>query len=315
MLLLTFFTFLVKAQNTDSLSHQLDSLKKQSDTTGQVNLTEPYFYNERTKMNAKVFGILLWDDFKQQAQAPFQIHGSQWWTGAALIGATFGLSYLDKPVQRWAAEKRRQNPTLGKYSKTISDIGGAFEVVPFAGIAAVGFATNNPKLRTTTALATQAYITTTFWSTLFKTLSGRVRPYSINAEEERMNVSSFHGPFYNLPYGGNSAFPSGHSALAFAAARVYAMEYKEYKWVPITSYTIASLIGFSRIIENKHWMTDIFAGAILGYACGTQVVNNYHRYARLQRMKGLKSLRKTTYNLNINVINGVLTPGVVVNLP
>ena len=311
---ITFLPLISLSQNIDSLTNSLDSLKKQADTTNQVNKTEPYFYNERTKMNGRVFGILLWNDLKQQAVSPLDIKGRGWWTGLTLVGTTVGLSFLDKPIQRWAAGRRRANPTLGEYSKTVSDVGGVYEVASFAGIATAGFVFKNPKLRTTTALATQAYITSTIWSTLFKFASGRHRPYSINEGEEALNVSSFHGPFYGVPYGGNSAFPSGHTTLAFAAARVYAMEYKHIPAIPIISYTVAGLIGFSRIIENRHWATDVFAGAVLGYVCGTQVVNNYHRYARLQRQKQMKKIKKTSYNLIVDYYRGNIMPKLVVNL-
>ncbi|HEX8278333.1 MAG TPA: hypothetical protein VF540_06540, partial [Segetibacter sp.] len=57
-------------QKTDSLINKLDSLKQQTDTSGQNNSIEKSFYDERTKVNAKVFGILLLDDFKQQALSP-----------------------------------------------------------------------------------------------------------------------------------------------------------------------------------------------------------------------------------------------------
>jgi len=301
------------SQNTDTLINKLDSLKKQADTTGQVNVIEPLFYNERTKLNTRVFGILLLDDFKQQALSPLDINKRGWLLGAGLVGATIGISYLDKPIQKWAAGMRRRNPTLGSYSKTVSDVGGVYEVATFAGIATYGFVFKNPKLRTTTALATQAYITSTFWSTLFKAVSGRHRPHDIE-ENSTMNVSSFHGPFYTLPYGGNSAFPSGHTTLAFAAARVYAMEYKYKPAVPIIAYSVAGLIGFSRIIENRHWATDVFAGAILGYACGTQVVNNYHRYAKLIRTGGGRQKKKKgdlSLNIGFDPYMGGIMPGVV----
>ena len=52
------------SQRPDSVINKLDSLKKQTDTVGQVNLTEPGFYDERAAFNAKVFGTLLLGDFK-----------------------------------------------------------------------------------------------------------------------------------------------------------------------------------------------------------------------------------------------------------
>lgn len=299
------------SQQTDSLTNKLDSLKRQTDTTGQRNLVEPAFYDEKTRVTPKVWSILLMNDFKQQALSPLDINNKRaWLTGATLVGATVGISFLDKPIQTWAAKMRRRNPTLGSYSKTFSDIGGLYEVAPLAGIATYGFIFKNPKLRTTTALATHAYITSTFWSTLFKLLSGRLRPHDID-ESSGMNASRFHGPFYTVPYGGNSAFPSGHATLAFAAARVYAMEYKNIPAIPIISYSIASLVSFSRIVENRHWATDIFAGALLGWACGTQVVNNYHRYARLIRTGSYKK-KKGEITFNIQYAPGVgLQPGLV----
>ena len=300
------------SQQKDSLSTQLDSLKKQTDTTKPKNLIEPEFYNERTKMNGRVFGTLLLNDFKQQALSPLDIKGRGWLTGAAVVGTTIGLSFLDKPIQQWAAGLRRNKPNLGNYSKAVSDVGGVYEGITFAGIATAGFVFKKPKLRTTTALATQAYITSTFWSTLFKSLSGRLRPHDIE-RNSTMNQPRFHGPFYKIPYGGNSAFPSSHTTLAFAAARVYAMEYKNIRAVPIIAYSVAGLIGFSRIIENRHWATDVFAGAFLGYSCGTQVVNNYHRYARLVRTGGVKK-KKGDLSLNIQYEPGVgLIPGMVYN--
>ena len=298
------------SQKTDSLINKLDSLKQQTDTTGQQNIVEPAFYDERTKVNAKVFGILLLDDFKQQALSPLDIKKRGWITGAALVGTTIGIGFLDKPIQELAAGLRRQHPKLGTYSRAVSDVGGLYEGITFAGIAAYGFVFKKPKLRTTTALATQAYITSTVWSMLFKAASGRLRPHDIE-RHSTMNQPRFHGPFYSFPYGGNSSFPSGHTTLAFAAARVYAMEYKNIPAVPVIAYSVAGLIGFSRIIENRHWATDVFAGALLGWACGTQVVNNYHRYARLQRTKGRKPKGKLT--ANIQYLHGTVVPGFVYN--
>jgi hypothetical protein len=262
------------SQTTDTLINKLDSLKHQTDTTKQVNLIQPGFYDERTKMNGQVFGILLLDDFKQQALSPLDIKGKGWRIGAAMVAGTIGFSYLlDKPIQRASVKLHNSYPGIDKTSKTVTNLGGLYQGVVFATIATYGFAFNNPKLRTTTALATQSYITSLAWSSMFKALSGRQRPNHPSVSPK------LNGPFYT----NNSSFPSQHATLAFAAARVYAMEYKYIPIVPIVSYGIATLISVSRLTENKHWATDLIGGAFLGWACGTQVVNNYHRYARLVR--------------------------------
>lgn len=280
---LYFIPFVTICQNTDTLTNKLDSLKKQTDTTGQVNLIEPAFYDERTKMNGKVFGILLLDDLKQQALSPLDIKGKGWWTGAALVAGTVGFSYLfDKPIQRSSVTFAAKNHGIDDVSSTITNIGGIYQGAVFATIATAGFVFENPKLRTTTALATQSYITSLAWSSMFKALSGRQRP-------NHQSVSpKLNGPFYTS----NSSFPSQHATLAFAAARVYAMEYKYIPAIPIVSYSVATLISVSRLTENKHWATDLIGGALLGWACGTQVVNNYHRYAKLVRTGQIKKKKK-----------------------
>jgi len=263
---------------------------------------------KKTKITPKTFGILLLDDFKQQALSPFHVKRKGWIQGAGFAALTVGVGFLDKPVQKWAVKFRNRNNWIEDYSKAVTNIGGAYEVVTFAGIATWGFVFKNEKLRTTTYLAAQSFITSTIWSTLFKTLSGRTRPANFDPNSPE-NQPMFHGPFYKLPYGNNSSFPSGHTTLAFAAATVYAQEYKYVPAVPIISYSVATLIGLSRITENRHWATDVLTGAALGYLSGIQVVNNYHRYAKIQRMKSRKKRGRMT--TNIQYIDGQIVPGLV----
>jgi hypothetical protein len=85
------------------------------------------------------------------------------------------------------------------------------------------------------------------------------------------------------------------------------MEYKDKPWVPVFAYSAASLIGISRITENKHWATDVLVGAALGYISGRQVVNNYHRYAKIQN----ENKRKGQLIFNLQYLYGQWLPGIV----
>ncbi|MCD4731280.1 MAG: phosphatase PAP2 family protein, partial [Bacteroidales bacterium] len=51
-------------------------------------------------------------------------------------------------------------------------------------------------------------------------------------------------------------------------ASVLAQGYKDKLWVGITSYSIATLVGLSRLHDGKHWATDVIAGAAIGTAIG-----------------------------------------------
>ncbi len=63
----------------------------------------------------------------------------------------------------------------------------------------------------------------------------------------------------------NQSFPSGHAAMAFAAARSIDKEFrKESIWIPIAGYAAATAIGVERVVSDRHHWYDVVAGAGLG---------------------------------------------------
>ena len=51
--------------------------------------------------------------------------------------------------------------------------------------------------------------------------------------------------------------------------------------MPITCYGLATAVGLSRLIEDDHWLSDVFVGAVVGYAIGKMVVRNQDRRLQL----------------------------------
>ncbi len=63
----------------------------------------------------------------------------------------------------------------------------------------------------------------------------------------------------------SNSFPSGHTATAFMTATMLHMEYEgRSPWLSIGGYTLAALTGVSRVLNNRHWVTDVAAGAAIG---------------------------------------------------
>ncbi len=62
-----------------------------------------------------------------------------------------------------------------------------------------------------------------------------------------------------------NSYPSGHTATAFMAASFLYKEYgTRYPYLGILGYMSATAVGLSRQLNNRHWMSDVMAGAGLG---------------------------------------------------
>jgi hypothetical protein len=88
-----------------------------------------------------------------------------------------------------------------------------------------------------------------------------------------------HGIKYTVqrdrPTGECCAFPSGHAASAFAAASVLErhLGYRA-SWPALLA---ASYVGASRLVENRHFLSDVVFGAAVGEAVGWTIVGRHGR--------------------------------------
>lgn len=64
---------------------------------------------------------------------------------------------------------------------------------------------------------------------------------------------------------GTNTFPGGHTATAFVAAEFLHQEFKDKSpLISIAGYSMATIVGYMRIYNNRHWMKDDIAGAGIG---------------------------------------------------
>ncbi len=241
----------------------------------------------------------------EQAEAPFSFTPRQWLITGVAAGITFGLTKIDGEIDDGTKNLKQKSRFINKASPIISSFGsntGILSVVAFGSVSAI---LKDKKGLQTSLLATQAMITSGIWVHLIKTLTGRERPeadYLFSKSE----AGKWYGPFAQYdqdlatkkPGSSFDSFPSGHTATAFSIASVFAMQYKDIKAVPIISYSAATLVGLSRLTEHKHWASDVFTGALLGYLCGRQVVGHFNKLHKNDlNPVSVKSGPKAEFNL------------------
>lgn len=62
--------------------------------------------------------------------------------------------------------------------------------------------------------------------------------------------------------GTRNSFPSGHSATVFTGAELMRIEYGNE--VGLAAYAVALTVGYLRIFNDRHWITDVAGGAAIG---------------------------------------------------
>ena len=80
-----------------------------------------------------------------------------------------------------------------------------------------------------------------------------------------------------------NSWPSGHTATSFVGASILHKEYglTRSPWYSVAGYGVATATGIMRILNNRHWISDVMSGAgigimstELGYALGDVLFKN-----------------------------------------
>lgn len=201
-----------------------------------------------------------WTDTKAIVVSPVKWDSKDWTKLGVFVVAESGLFLADQSVKDFF--QSNQSKSLSFVSKNfLEPFGAEHSFIVMSGIFTYGILAKDKKCLSTALLALESFALASLVTRVPKTLVGRERPDNWQG----------YGPFaIKGPFHGNS-FPSGHTTASFAVASVIATQFRDSKWIPVAAYSVAGLAGLSRIYDNKHWLTDVVAGATIGTLVGNLV--------------------------------------------
>lgn len=198
---------------------------------------------------------MLSDPFKNVSSIA-KASKKQWIVGGSLTALSLSSFAIDKDVFHENTKLISSNQWIEDYAR----INGVASYPLLAGLPVGlwigGLVSKNQRLSNNAIVSGLALYNTAVPVLALKMLTGRVRP------ENFVNVDLY-GPSLE-----HWSFPSMHAAGAWSLASCYSTLYPEKKWISIVGYSGAALISSARVMGNKHWVSDVLVGSLMGYAIG-----------------------------------------------
>lgn len=185
------------------------------------------------------YSIAPADTMARASKSPYQFRAAQLIAPGALIAAGATGLFIN-PVKKWNQDI--SNSFAGNKRKGFDDY---VQYVPFAApyvLKLCGVKSRHTYGEYTVLLATS-----------YLSMGIMVNALKYSVKELRPDGSS------------RNSFPSGHTATAFMGAELLRAEFWETSpWIGVGGYAIAVSVGYMRLWHNRHWMTDVLAGAGIG---------------------------------------------------
>lgn len=234
---------------------------------------------------SKEYGELLREDTKHVLSAPLGWDRRDWLFVGLGTGAVIATAaYLDEPIQKeMQGHKRRTEERLSRF---FAPFGFEHQPIILGAFEAGGILFHDDRAKQVAhdGIASSILATGLITGSL-KMGFGRSRPFD------------HEGAHDFSPFSGIDSFPSGHTTQAFAVATVISEHYDSL-WIKTVSYGTAAMVGWSRMEDDTHWVSDVLAGALIGTLVAKSIVrfNRERRYQLSVTADGDKVGVKVTRN-------------------
>lgn len=186
-------------------------------------------------------------------------------TGGVLAGLG-GLIAADHGIRHGV--QKNTSATGLDVADAFNDIGSPGAVLGLnAGLIAIGVAnwtyTGDSRLKDAALVSLESDIFALGVTFVLREAIGRARP------DQGKGASPF------SLFSGDDSFPSGHAAVSFATAAVFADRFAQP--VPAIAYGLASAVAWARVYSDKHFVSDVAAGSLLGWVLGKALSARHRR--------------------------------------
>lgn len=160
----------------------------------------------------------------------------------------------------------------------------------------LGLATHDRTVTGAGSAALQALAVTFVTTSFLKVAAGRA--YPLHGGDPRASdrldhpeyARDFH-PFQRLDFPSLPAWPSGHTSTFISVAASLTAYYPDKIWIPLVGYPVALAIGFGMVVGDRHWASDVVAGALVGHALGYAIGKSFRSRIDGKNQIGVQNVR------------------------
>ena len=235
---------------TDSTtaSQQLDSMQHHKPLT-ESDTAISYRIN-------RVYLKSLWTDLKYTVSRPAHWQHRDFVRLGIVVGTAGALLSVDYEVKMFML--RNHTTTMTHITNQVEPFGNAYSPYIVGGMYVAGVIAGDRKLENAGLMSAKSLLISTLIYTTTKSIVRRGRPTYFDSPVD------FNRPFTMDKQ--HTSFPSGHmntvTTVATALAEIYG---PAHPWVPWVTYSVAIMTGATRLYQIRHWSSDVWVGASLGY--------------------------------------------------
>lgn len=220
----------------------------------------------------KQMPLEIFKDASRLTFSPIKFRTKEWLYTAG-VGAILAVTITQDSEIRNAVQDNTGNFSDGLATYVGEPLGNLLYVLPALAITYTGaHYGNNLELKGAAYMGVKATVIGGIAALSLKSLFQRRRPDAGTAANSEFWLGPF--PIRNDDF---HSFPSGHTTVAFALATSISEYYKDDIWVALTLYPLATITAWSRVYDDRHWASDVVAGAALGVLIG-KIVNQPNRF-------------------------------------